>query len=229
MRITTSLKFCVVLIIVVGAYASGVLTVFNPRYDLGFSTGYEEGRGIGYEEGYKEGYNIGYKKGSDEGYEGGYASGYIQGNSAGHLLGYNEGYNEGYEKGLDAGYLKGVIDGTGRGYTIRDPTYKEVMAFIHLDKTDSNEYIEEKYVCTNFAADVKNNAFKNGYRCGYVSVRLAESGHAIVCFNTTDRGLIFIEPQSDEVVTLRIGKPYWDRSRYSVDYNDTVVNYVIAW
>jgi len=210
MRVTAGLRLAVVLVVVVGAYASGVLTVFNQRYSLGFSAGY--------------------RKGLDEGYEKGYASGYDQGNSTGHSLGYNEGYSEGYEQGLDEGYLKGVVDGAGRGYTVRDPTYREAIAFISLDQTDRNEYIEEKYICQNFAADVKNNAFQKGYRCGYVSVWFPDSGHAIVCFNTTDRGLIFIEPQSDEIMMLTIGKPYWDRSKYlKPSYNDTVISYIIVW
>jgi hypothetical protein len=29
-----------------------------------------------------------------------------------------------------------------------------------------------------------------------------------VAFNTTDRGFIFIEPQSDEIVDLEVGKNY---------------------
>jgi len=238
MRVTAGLKLAVVLVALVGAYASGVLTVFNQRYSLGFSAGYAEGRGVGYDEGrrigygegYREGYDAGYRKGLDEGFEKGYASGYDKGNSSGYNLGYNEGYIEGYEQGLDAGYLKGVVDGAGRGYTVRDPTYREAIAFIRLDVTDKNEYVEDKYVCTNFAADVKNNAFKNGYRCGFVSIRFPEGlGHAIVCFNTTDRGLIFIEPQTDEIVTVAIGETYWDRSKYRVPYNDTVISYIIIW
>lgn len=118
----------------------------------------------------------------------------------------------------------------GRGYDIRDPTYNEVLEFISSDKTDENEYDPGSYTCINFAADVKNNAFYKGYRCGYVYILFPDSGHAIVCFNTVDRGLVFIEPQSDDVVNLVIGQPYWNRSKYyAPDYDDTVIRFVICW
>ncbi|MGQ9680552.1 MAG: hypothetical protein ACUVV4_07295 [Candidatus Bathyarchaeia archaeon] len=118
----------------------------------------------------------------------------------------------------------------GGGYGIRDPTYNEVLKFISSDKTDENEYDPESYTCINFAADVKNNAFYKGYRCGYVEILFPDSGHAIVCFNTADRGLVFIEPQTDEVMNLVIGRPYWNRSKYCApDYDDTVIRFVICW
>lgn len=38
--------------------------------------------------------------------------------------------------------------------------HSEVLAFIEQDQTDKNQYIPDKYVCWNFAADIKMNAFK---------------------------------------------------------------------
>ncbi|MFQ6094562.1 MAG: hypothetical protein ACE5NN_00315 [Candidatus Bathyarchaeia archaeon] len=151
---------------------------------------------------------------------------------------YQEGYNDGhlqgnltgYKTGYDAGYVQGVTDGAGRGYDIRDPTYREALEFVSFDLTDKNEYDKESYTCVNFAADFKNNALNAGYKCGYVYIQFPDSAHTIVCFNTTDRGLIFVEPQIDEIMTLTIGQPYWDRTRYEApDFDDTVVRFVIAW
>jgi chaperonin cofactor prefoldin len=122
-------------------------------------------------------------------------------------LGYAEGESEGYQLGYDEGYLQGVEDLTESGYYLRDPTYDEANAFTNSDKTDENEYIPN-YVCYDFTADFNSNAFQMGYRCGFVYIEFSDSAHAIVCFNTTDRGLIYIEPQSDEIVTLTIGQPY---------------------
>lgn len=162
-----------------------------------------------------------------------YSFGYNNGSTTSYDLGYNEGYFNGnltgYEFGYGNGYLKGVIDGAGTGYNIRDPTYQEMLNFIAWDKTDENEY-SENYTCRHFTADVKNHAFEAGYRCGYVSIEFPDIGHAIVCFNTTDHGIIFIEPQNDEIVTLTIGQPYWDRTKYEPpDYNDTIINFTIIW
>ena len=97
-----------------------------------------------------------------------------------------------------------------RDYNIRDPTYQEAQQFICLDPTDKNQY-NQSYTCFNFANDFRNNALNEGYRCGYVTIEFPEASHVIVCFNTSDKGLIFIEPQNDEIVTLRIEQSYCGR------------------
>jgi len=177
-------------------------------------------------------YSFGYGNGSSASYRAGYNSGYNNGYANGNLTGYELGYAggnlSGYALGYEVGYLDGVIDGAGTGYNIRDPTYQEMLNFIALDSTDENEY-SENYTCFHFTADVKNHAFQAGYKCGFVYIEFPDSAHAIVCFNTTDQGLIFIEPQSDEIVTLTIGQPYWDRTEYSPTYNDTVISFTIIW
>lgn len=145
---------------------------------------------------------------------------------------YNSLYNQYNNLSSDYSSLKEAYETllAGGGYEIRDPAYYEVLEFISSDKTDENEYDPGSYTCINFAADVKNNAFYKGYRCGYVEILFPDSGHAIVCFNTTDHGLGFIEPQSDYVMNLVIGQPYWDRSKYyAPDYDDTVIRFVICW
>jgi hypothetical protein len=114
--------------------------------------------------------------------------------------------------------------------TIRDPTYREMLNFIALDQTDKNTFIEENYTCLNFAVDVKNNAFLKGYKCGLVYIVFTSSAHTIVCFNTTDQGLIYIEPQNDAIVKPIAGQPYWDRTRYNPPlYNDTIIYVAIVW
>ena len=159
-------------------------------------------------------YNFGY----NTGYDVGYSKGYLGGNSSG------------YETGYNTGYIQGVTDGAGRGYNIRDPTYQEALQFVASDQTDKNQYNEENYTCANFAADFKNNAFKAGYECGYVLLYFPDDlSHALNCFNTTDHGLIFVEPQEDATVTLTIGEPYWDRTEYEPTYDDTVIKFVIVW
>ena len=142
---------------------------------------------------------------------------------------YETGYNDGYSAGYQYGYLKGVEDGAGRGYNIRDPTYSEVLQFVAEDQTDKHEYTEN-YTCLNFAADFKNNAFQAGYRCGFVRIEFPDSSHAIVCFNTTDKGIIFIEPQFDDIVQVIIGFSYSELNGYETpDYNDTIISYTIIW
>jgi hypothetical protein len=106
-----------------------------------------------------------------------------------------------------------------KDYNLRDPTYEEAVQFIRSDQTDKNQY-NQSYTCINFANDFRNNALNEGYRCGYVAIEFAETSHAIVCFNTSDNGLIFIEPQSDEIVTLTTEQPYLGKMilRFSITW-----------
>lgn len=133
-------------------------------------------------------------------------------------------YNNGFEDGKSESPQKIVVD------IVRDPTYLEVLEFIISDETDKNTYGDD-YVCMNYVADFNNNAFNAGFRAGCVYIRFPERvHHGISCFNTVDEGLIFVEPQTDEIVTLTVGEVYWNRSIYEPPYyDDTIVHYVIIW
>jgi cell division protein FtsB len=121
--------------------------------------------------------------------------------------GYSEGTDEGYQLGFDEGYMQGVEELKQNGWYLRDPTYEEAIAFVNLDETDKNQY-NPTYVCYDFTADFNHNALQAGYRCGFVYIEFSDCAHAIACFDTTDQGTIYIEPQTDEIVTLEIGQPY---------------------
>jgi hypothetical protein len=171
---------------------------------------------MGFANGSTEGYNAGYLEGHDSGYQSGYSEGYDNG----YQLGYLEGWDLGYENGYAAGYENGLDMGRTHGYNTWDPTYAEMEDFIARDKTDENTYTEN-YTCVNFAADVVNNAKAENLRCAFVYLRFPGGAHSVVAFNTIDRGLIFIEPQTDEEMRVEVGKPYSDMG--------TVTSVIIVW
>jgi hypothetical protein len=111
--------------------------------------------------------------------------------------------------------LQAEYDRLASGYVVKDPTYEEMKDFIAKDKTDRKEYIEGRYTCVNFAADVKKNAMEENTRCAFVIIEFPKGSHAIVAFDTTDKGLIYIEPQDDQEVKLR------------KRYNDYIIERVI--
>jgi hypothetical protein len=102
-------------------------------------------------------------------------------------------------------------------------------------------------ICSDFAEMLHNDAEIHGIRAGYVTITLASSssGHAIDVFNTTDRGLVFIDDTGgdphtqtasagpmtpgdtgswDKVAYLEAGKPYGVISlsvadQYGLDYS----------
>lgn len=126
---------------------------------------------------------------------------------------------------------------TGYGYVLRDPSYQEMRSFLARDKTSEREYVENEYVCVDFAADVKANAAKEEIRCAYVVIEYrGGTGHSIIAFDTTNQGLVFIEPQFDWEVEPEIGKRYYQcveppPGHYMVKpgYDDTITRIVVIW
>lgn len=114
--------------------------------------------------------------------------------------------------------------------SLRDPGYQEAVGFVASDGTDQRPY-DRSSACVAFAKEFRSNANKAGLKCAYVVVYFPEGySHALNGFNTTDRGLVFVEPQSDEVFSLVVGEPYWNRARYMApEYNDTVLSYLLEW
>jgi len=89
-------------------------------------------------------------------------------------------------------------------------------------------------VCSDFAEDVHNNAEAAGIRAGWAGIKFTgmEVGHAINAFETTDKGLIYIDctngrsrgsdsedaPSWDTVAYIETGK------RYGILHIDRVVS-----
>ena len=95
---------------------------------------------------------------------------------------------------------------------IVQPSYSDVLAFVEEDDTDKQRYIGDNYtfICTDFADRFIGNFLKKGFFSCEAIIYLPEnSSHSLVAINTTDKGLIFIEPQKDKVITsMRVGDNY---------------------
>ncbi|MFB3888678.1 MAG: hypothetical protein ACE14S_04240 [Candidatus Bathyarchaeia archaeon] len=112
--------------------------------------------------------------------------------------------------------------------SLRNPTYEEALQFVKSDGTNQHTYVEGVYTCVNFAYSFRENAAKAGLNCGYVFIYFQDgNSHELNCFNCTDRGVVFVEPQTDEFVTLEVGKPYWTDALRFRSSNDTVARYYI--
>jgi hypothetical protein len=126
---------------------------------------------------------------------------------------------------------------TGYGYVLMDPGYQEMQDFLTQDMTSEREYVEGEYVCVDFATDVKANAARQGIRCAYVVIEYrGETGHSIIAFDTTDEGLVFIEPQFDWEVEPESGERYYQcvipPSGYYMakpSYDDTITRIIVIW
>ena len=108
-------------------------------------------------------------------------------------------YNS-YKSAYIAG-AKGDIKYLDNNEFAKDMTYSEVISFVLEDETDKVEYNYSSFVCADSAEMLHNNAEAAGIKCAYVSVSATGIsddgvpfyGHALNAFNTTDRGLIYID------------------------------------
>jgi hypothetical protein len=125
-----------------------------------------------------------------------------------------------------------------------DPTYQEMITFLKSDKTDEIEYDPDNFMCGDFAQTVHNKAEAAGIRAAWVSIDFTgfTVGHACNAFNTTDRGLIFVdctgvypyEPGNrDCTVEIDIGEIYQPKGLFTTGeiYEDmgVVRNFKIYW
>ena len=167
-------------------------------------------------------YVYGHNKGYDACYEAEQKTNYTEGYTTGKQDGYDVGYNVGYKAGLEE---------TISGYNLRDPNYQDMKDFLSQDTTDSIAYVDGEYVCTDFSAAVNNNAESHGFRCAMVDIWYPEGyGHNIIAFDTTDRGLIFIEPQFDQEVKLITGKSYSEINNFTQPpRDDTIQRFLVSW
>lgn len=130
-----------------------------------------------------------------------------------------------------------------------NPTWQQVKDFITQDNTDHIPYTFD-FVCGDFAERVYDNAEARGIRTAFVTIHFADnsSPHAINVFQTTDRGLVYIDstgvdtysslqivgpgekvfgiPTSkDKIGYVQVGQPYGAVSlstNYGTKYSDFV-------
>lgn len=93
---------------------------------------------------------------------------------------------------------------------LKNPTFQELKNFVLNDPTHNHPFVTDEYECRNFATDMINNAFHKGLLAGFVLICYSPpyGQHAVVAFNTTDRGLIYIEPQTGAAINIKVGGIY---------------------
>jgi hypothetical protein len=101
----------------------------------------------------------------------------------------------------------------------KDPTWSQLYSFLkrniifNMAIFGETTYKPDEFMCADFASALHNNAESNGIRCGDVTAyRFNDRGHALVVFNTTDKGWVFVDPTAGMVFSKRnyfdFGKNY---------------------
>jgi uncharacterized protein with PQ loop repeat len=92
-------------------------------------------------------------------------------------------------------------------------SWVQLVRFIEDDHTNFRAYDANHYICLDFAIDLVANAAKKAIKAWVVGVDFSngEVGHAFTAFETTDRGVVFIEPQTDvPYIKPVVGHPLCD-------------------
>jgi hypothetical protein len=119
----------------------------------------------------------------------------------------------------------------------KDVTYLEVRKFIMSDQTDRIPFQKENFTCGDYAELVQNAAENAGIKCAWVSIDFKDEwpGHACNAFNTTDKGIIFIDcTTSDARAILNVDQTYELTpidldADYALKPLGIVKNYEIYW
>jgi hypothetical protein len=92
--------------------------------------------------------------------------------------------------------------------TLEDPTWSELEEFLERDDTDTIPYTEDDFDCSGFAITLRDRAWRYGMRSAYVELVFSEGeGHALNAFDTTDKGLIYVDnTQADQIAYIEVGQ-----------------------
>ena len=87
-----------------------------------------------------------------------------------------------------------------RVYTLPHPS--QVGDFLARNKVDGGEYRPEVHDCDNFTKELAGDASKERILMGNIKVRIAgmRTAHKLNMTVLSDKSVIYIEPQTDEVI-----------------------------
>lgn len=115
---------------------------------------------------------------------------------------------------------------------LKNPTSQELTNFLAGDKTNEKQQVDFQYDPVDFARELRENANEAGYRAAVVVVFLKAFPFYVNAFETQDKGLIYIDPQTDKQVTLKTGERYWQQNDFDLPWpqGDIVTNvYAPIW
>jgi len=174
-------------------------------------------------------YSIGWASGFTEaGKQAGYMVGLKEAISVQDETAFVDGCNSGIRE-----IVQSVCNPSSENRTFKKITKEELDAFLKSDKTDELEY-SDYFTCSGYALTLKRNANNRGIACAFVVLNYkneitgkTDTGHIINAFKYVTAGkeftqtngtltvrdkdfenTVFVEPQSDECVSIAEGKPY---------------------
>jgi len=105
------------------------------------------------------------------------------------------------------------------------PTLKILREFINDDNTDGRIYDADTFDCTSFSNMFIDHFRKKGFYSCLVEIDFDDNtAHNLVAVNTSDMGIIYVEPQTDKMFySLNIGDDYCDLVNWDCDASWKIV------
>ena len=114
---------------------------------------------------------------------------------------------------LQGDYQK--LFGTIKQSTLNNPTWPDLKGFLEQDDTNRLVYKAAEFDCSGFAITLRDRAWRYGFRCAYIEIVFVDTGHALTAFQTTDKGLVYIDATGntkgtgfDRIGYVQVGQPY---------------------
>ena len=116
------------------------------------------------------------------------------------------------------GQINSWVNGTEYNPNAVDPSWSQLVNFLSSDNTDQQAYVYPTFVCDNFAHMLQKHTEQAGWKCAVVELGMigytdfynygiaSDAGHACNAFNTTDKGLVYID-----VTGMPTGYPHPNR------------------
>ncbi|MGA9140682.1 MAG: hypothetical protein WBZ29_10685 [Methanocella sp.] len=150
-----------------------------------------------------------------------------------------------FQKRIDAYYENQTSIYVTENRNATDPVYGRLISFLGDDATEKGVY-EPGHECSSFAVELHDHAERVNIKAHLVLVALSNAPlHMVVGFNTTDRGMVYVDDTgltedeidrsmlvSDRIVNLTVGSDYIRHILPPFDYDEnpgmgTVTDFLI--
>jgi hypothetical protein len=104
-----------------------------------------------------------------------------------------------------------------------NPTLEDVER--NLEEVSVSDLRKENYTCIEYSTTLINRFLENNIHSCYAwLITGVDVGHAVVTVNTSDYGIIYIEPQTDEILfNISEGYPYCEKLNWNCNWTITQI------
>jgi hypothetical protein len=118
----------------------------------------------------------------------------------------------------EVSYLSSRLEELKKQKGLVNPSYSELVSFVAEDLTDTLVYTDY-FTCVDFSNTFVRNFRNKGYYSCVAYVEFEKGAHDFVAVNTTDMGVLYVEPQNDAIIySLKVGDNYCAKVGWDCNY-----------